>query len=324
MSSITPNMGLTKWDLASDPYDHTQLAANFSAIDLHDHSAGKGVKIGSGGIANNAIITALIAAGAVTTTEILDGTITAADLSNALFDVLSPLGSVLYWWRPNGSAVDPETASSGRWLLANGRTVLAANHNFPGGGSIVLPDARNRYPLGADFTGTGSGTGTPPSIGLLVGGHALNLNHTHTVASHTHTVAGHSHTVNAHAHTVSAHSHSIASDNPNKFTDDAGNPQSITTRTGATSGGSTFQSLYVPGATDQGGGSRALPALAHSHGGGTGNASPGTDSQSPGTNSVGLTTDPASPATGTPSPDLAASDNRPGSIGFATYIKVKY
>lgn len=318
-------MGLTKWDLASDPYDHNQLAANFGAIDTHDHSAGKGVKIGSGGIANSAIINALLAANAVTTDKILDGTITAADLSNALFDVISPLGTVLYWWRPNGSAVDPETASSGRWRLMDGRTLTAVQHSFPGGGSIVLADARNRYPLGADFAGTGSGTGTPPSIGLLIGAHVLNLNHTHTVNSHTHTVASHSHTVNSHAHTVSAHSHSIDLDSQvNRFIDDFGNPQVIATRTGATSGGSSFQSLYVPGATDQGFGSRALAALSHNHGGNTGNSSPGTDSQSPGTSSVGLTTDATSPATGNPSPDLSTTDKRPASIGFAAYVKVMY
>jgi hypothetical protein len=327
MASITPNMGLTKWDLSSDPYDHTQLAANFSAIDLHDHSTGKGVKIGSGGIANNAIITALIASGAVTTNQILDGTITLADISNALWDAIQPIGSVLYLWLPSGASYDLETNSGGRWVLARGQTLTTAQHDFDLAyginTSIIITDCRNRYPLGADVAGTGSGVATPPSIGLLVGGHSINLNHTHTGNSHTHTIASHTHTV-AHSHNVLAHTHPISADGPNKFIDDLGNPQALSTRTGATSGGSTFQSLYIPGATDQGAGTRGLFAGTHTHGGATGNGTGSTDVQTPSTSSVSQTTDAASSSTGTPSPDLSTTDNRPGSVGLVTYIKVKY
>jgi hypothetical protein len=211
----------------------------------------------------------------------------------------------------------------GRWRFADGRTLTAGQHSFPGGGSITLPDGRNLYPLGADFAGTGITTGTPPAIGAIIGGHVLNLNHTHAVASHTHTVAAHSHTV-AHSHNVLGHTHPIPNDIPNKFIDDLGNPQAVGTRTGATSGGSTFQSLYVPGATDQGGGSRSLVAATHNHGGNTSSGTGSTDVQTPATSSVALTTDATSPSTGNPSPDLSTTDNRPHSLGLALYIKVMY
>lgn len=41
----TPEMGLTAWDQATDPYDHTDLVNNWVAIDQHDHTSGKGTDL---------------------------------------------------------------------------------------------------------------------------------------------------------------------------------------------------------------------------------------------------------------------------------------
>lgn len=66
----TPNMGLKVWNLVTDVFDHSQLASTHTAIDLHDHSANKGVQIGTAGIANSAVTASKIAAGAITTAQI--------------------------------------------------------------------------------------------------------------------------------------------------------------------------------------------------------------------------------------------------------------
>lgn len=48
---VLPNMGLVKWDSINDYFSHVQLAANFSALDEHDHTAGKGKPVAYGGLA---------------------------------------------------------------------------------------------------------------------------------------------------------------------------------------------------------------------------------------------------------------------------------
>lgn len=62
----TPNMALKLWNLIGDLFDHSQLENNFTALDQHDHSSGKGVQIGTAGIAPGAITDPLIAAGTIT------------------------------------------------------------------------------------------------------------------------------------------------------------------------------------------------------------------------------------------------------------------
>ena len=46
-------MGLYVWDQATDVFKYNQLASNFTAIDAHDHSSGKGVKISKKGLADS-------------------------------------------------------------------------------------------------------------------------------------------------------------------------------------------------------------------------------------------------------------------------------
>jgi len=61
MAIVTPKMSLTGWNQLTDPYDHTQLFDNFSKIDFHDHSPGRGVLIPTEGIADGAVTSAKLA-----------------------------------------------------------------------------------------------------------------------------------------------------------------------------------------------------------------------------------------------------------------------
>lgn len=55
MAFTSPKMGLKVWNQAADVYDHDQLADNWSKVDLHDHTLGRGVQIPTEGIADGAI-----------------------------------------------------------------------------------------------------------------------------------------------------------------------------------------------------------------------------------------------------------------------------
>lgn len=71
MAFTTPKMSLRIWDQLADPYDHNQLADNWSKVDQHDHTPGRGVLIPTEGIND----------GAITTTKIADASITIAKLA---------------------------------------------------------------------------------------------------------------------------------------------------------------------------------------------------------------------------------------------------
>lgn len=67
-------MGLSVWNHLTDPYDHAQLADNFSKLDFHDHTPGRGVLIPTEGIAPEAITADKIAPGVLDTPEIITPT----------------------------------------------------------------------------------------------------------------------------------------------------------------------------------------------------------------------------------------------------------
>lgn len=231
--STSREMGLTIWDLPDDLYDHTQLAINFTAIDGHDHTSGRGKRIITASIQDQAVTSAKIADANVTTPKIADANVTNPKLadgsvnprtlanssvttlaiadrsvtSTKLADDIVPLGTVISWWRPNDTTPLP-----GGWVAADGATLIAANHDFIGGGSIQLPDLRNKFILGAAIGGTGTGPDTPPSIRQQGGSNQANLSHTHEVP-HSHNVNGHNHGVNPHSHTVDPHTHVLNNHN---------------------------------------------------------------------------------------------------------------
>jgi hypothetical protein len=82
-----PNLGLTAWNLTTDPYDSGQLATNWKKVDEHDHTSGKGLPITTAAIADGAITAAKLASGinpgdnSVTTAKIADGAVTLAKIN---------------------------------------------------------------------------------------------------------------------------------------------------------------------------------------------------------------------------------------------------
>lgn len=137
---ISPNMALKIWNQISDPYDHAQLAENWSKVDEHDHTSGKGKSITTGAIADGAITQSKIAAGVslplttippgtITTTELADGGVATADLADGSVTNLK-LGS---------GAVGP----------ANVQASTIGTSNF-----VVLPQVR----VAADGTQSASNT----------------------------------------------------------------------------------------------------------------------------------------------------------------------
>lgn len=117
------------WPAGSDSYSHTDLSANFDKLDGM-------FGIPSGG--DN-----------WPPTEGIDGGVYA--LIQALTLDRAPLGSVWFWFRPNTSVPLTIYTNYG-WVVADGSTLTASQHSFPGGGSITLPNLLNMFVVGADAT----------------------------------------------------------------------------------------------------------------------------------------------------------------------------
>lgn len=82
MAITTPSMGLKRWDQPNDVFSYVELSDNFAALDIHDHTTGKGVQIPTGGIANLAVDNTKLANNAVTNTKVLDATLADAKLAS--------------------------------------------------------------------------------------------------------------------------------------------------------------------------------------------------------------------------------------------------
>lgn len=60
-------IGLVLWDQAVDDYNYQQLANNWALLEYHDHTPGRGVPIGPGGLGAGSVLASSIAAGVVGT-----------------------------------------------------------------------------------------------------------------------------------------------------------------------------------------------------------------------------------------------------------------
>jgi hypothetical protein len=216
----SPNLGLTVWDQPNDDFNHTQLVQNWLSVDNHDHSNGKGVRIGTAGISPQAITQALLAngsvgnaqlqagavqgsniqAGSIGTAQIATGAITgpliaAGAVGAAALDPnILPVGSVMLWWRPPGSGATPD----GFWEAMDGRAWNSIS-NYWGLTTGNIPDTRGVFAKGADILG---GHGTP--IGASGGSSSASLAHSHNVLGHTHSIPAHTHGIwpdGGHTHT---------------------------------------------------------------------------------------------------------------------------
>lgn len=310
MATVTLNMGLTEWDLAADPYDHSQQAGNWALVDAHDHSSGKGKQIPAAGLASSSVTTAKIADGAVTAAKLADGAVTYAKL--AADAKAWNLGDIKMQWFPSGGSAVIGSA----WHVADGSTLAAGEHDFSGG-PITLLNLIDRFPYGVDAS----------RVGNTGGANALNLAHNHTVNGHSHVVDAHSHTVNSHSHGVNAHSHSIGADGSHHHTFAGGallhTRQANTVAKSPPTGLNDFlQTLYVAGFNSGGGDAVANmdDTGSHSHGGSTGSASTTTTATSTGTSDATPGTSSASPGT---SSALGSTDTRPAWTGLVPLIRIR-
>jgi hypothetical protein len=302
-------MNLSVWDLAADPYDHSELAGNWSNVDSHNHTAGKGVQIPSAGIADGSITTAKLADNSVTGAKIVDGTITGADIASATITAdkldsaidTTRLGVVVAWFRPSLSFAVPS-----KYHICDGSTLIeSTDHDWTGAGNVTIPDLRNKMILGAATSGTGTGTGTPPAENATGGSMSTSLAHAHTVASH-------SHTVNSHAHSIGAdgvHYHYYGADGGTLAPPTA--PTGPTQESTANRGNNNYQTA-APGVPE------AFAYQAHTHYGNT--------SQDPGHSHGGTTgSSTASTTASSPATDsqLSTLDKRPSFVGLLYIIKVR-
>ncbi len=110
-----------------------------------------------------------------------------------------PIGAVIDWWRPSNTVAVPAG-----FAICDGTTITSTNHDFGTGSSIVLPDLRNAFTIGANIANAdgyaGLQTDLPgnaPGIRGTGSSNQKDISHTHAVPGHTHSlssVAGHTHT----------------------------------------------------------------------------------------------------------------------------------
>jgi hypothetical protein len=235
---LTLNMGLRAWDQGNDEYDHAELANNWTAVDQHDHTTGKGVRIPSGGLADGAVTSVKIAPNAVTPDKIPDGSLTQAELApdsvgsvqiqpnavgnselqdgsvtpSKLDPDFLPVGTVISWYRPTSTTPFP----AGGWEVCDGRAWSTITNTW-GVTAGNIPDLRGKFILGAGLSNIGNGPTNYPDIGMVGGSHTKNLSHSHTVTAHSHSLPAHTHTIQGdgdHTHGISddgAHNHSMHS-----------------------------------------------------------------------------------------------------------------
>jgi len=129
---------------------------------------------------------------------------------------LMPIGAVIAWFRADESIDIPDGFN-----VCDGTVLTAGNHDFAVGGSVTMPDLRNRFILGADASksigtagaavGSGSiddSSGAPGPQGT--GGSNQNTLTTSTIPSHAHTATtatsgNHTHSINDPMHAHGAH-----------------------------------------------------------------------------------------------------------------------
>lgn len=127
-------------------------------------------------------------------TALVDNTLPGAKLVAAsvtplkLANSVIPLGTVISLWRPSNAYALPTG-----WAVADGSIVNSSNHDFGTGGSITLPDLRNKMVLGADATatwGSAGSTSVAPGVHGVGGANSFNFSHAHLINDHYHLAQG--------------------------------------------------------------------------------------------------------------------------------------
>lgn len=188
MAFTSTKMGLRIWNLLTDLYDHAQLADNWTKVDYHDHSPGKGVQVPTEGLADAAVTGTKLAAavdpsGAYTSSKpilraggILSGAAAAATYPLRV-DFGGPLAAVPVAAATSIAYLDPDNWAAGgrvvRYVLrgsiitnAVAPTSTYAYALFPvatwGGASGATPTVAT---LGAAVTGSTTANIAAPALG---------------------------------------------------------------------------------------------------------------------------------------------------------------
>lgn len=131
MALVSPKMSLRVWDQFSDPYSHDQLADNWSKVDLHDHTPGRGVQIPTEGIADGAVTGAKLAASnIISTIQVVDGSLLDTDLAspnNTVYKTVAQVGGLVN----AGSAAGTYYFTPGANLTGSGVTNASLPVIFP-------------------------------------------------------------------------------------------------------------------------------------------------------------------------------------------------
>jgi hypothetical protein len=112
------------WPEGTDQYNHAELAANWDKLD--------------------AIIGVPAGGQWPSTTGVGGGLYREVRLAA---DAAMPLGAVFAWYRPHASVALPTGA-----VVCDGSVVDELDHDLPVSGDFTLPDLRNRFILGADYS----------------------------------------------------------------------------------------------------------------------------------------------------------------------------
>ena len=204
MATTYTNMVLKSWNASTDNFAFADLDANWSKIDVHDHSTNKGVQIPAAGIVNGAITNGKLAANAVTSDKITDnhvtsakinsGAVTSAKVADAaitsrLFNPtrgslaiasIATMTNNAWTALPESLAITPLVAST---LLISAQFPLSCNS---GAGASCQTQFRLKDNGTVVSTGSYFGTGETSTI---VHGSALILDHISlTAAAHTLTI----------------------------------------------------------------------------------------------------------------------------------------
>lgn len=209
MASTTPNMSLTKWDDLNDYFSHAQLAANFQAIDEHDHTSGRGAQIPAGGLAPLSVSAANLQEGVFTVEKIADGSITNDKIADATIAAGKiAVGAAI----PDSKLASPNNASwvdvwekaviftdahtTGTYLLTDGTPLLAATNGSAAAVKYLDPADRtagsltNQYRVRITLLANATAPGTITYTGALypisaVAGAADSVTVTAGAAAHT-------------------------------------------------------------------------------------------------------------------------------------------
>ena len=183
-SSPSSGLGIDRfyiWPEGSDSYDHAQNAANWDMADAF---------IG------------VPSAGDWPPTTGIDGGIYRE--VKLLENERSPIGTVISWFRPDHATPIPNL-----WHVCDGSTLTSSYHDFPGGGSVTLPDLRNKFVLGADDTTANGTAAVAVSSGNInaaagapgaqaTGGSNKIVQTISQLAQHVHNFSGHALPVHSH------------------------------------------------------------------------------------------------------------------------------